>query len=83
MKRKNLLQQDPPFTKVSFAAGLERDGRKKSAQKKKSESSVQNKMACKIHHAQFVTHAACECKSGIAPEKKYICAGIAMPNSPR
>jgi hypothetical protein len=47
--------------RVSFAAGLEREGRKKPS-REQPESRVQNKMACEINHGFLLAQAGWECK---------------------
>lgn len=51
--------------RVSFAAGLEKDGRKKPP-REQPESRVQNKMACEINHARPVSQRGPERKGGEA-----------------
>lgn len=67
MAKKNDLGGGSRLRRVSFAAGLERCERKKSA-REQPESRVQNKMACEINHAFPVSQTG--------PERKRAAAGI-------
>jgi len=48
--------------RVSFAAGLEKGGRKKPAREKEPESRVQNTMACEINHDFHLAQSCVERK---------------------
>jgi hypothetical protein len=63
LAKKNDLGGGSRLRRVSFAAGLKRDERKKSA-REQPESRVQNKMACEINHDHFVSRAGPERKPG-------------------
>jgi hypothetical protein len=64
LAKENDLGGGSRLRRVSFAAGLEKGGRKKPAREEEPESRVQNKMACEINHGFPLSQAGTERKPG-------------------